>query len=51
MQPLAIDTQSFEDLRNNGCVYVDKTVIIYRMITVDGFIFFYDLAGSENHYW
>jgi hypothetical protein len=33
MKQLALDTQSFEDLRDNGCVYVDKTEIIYRMIT------------------
>ncbi|MDR1483598.1 MAG: AAA family ATPase, partial [Planctomycetaceae bacterium] len=33
MKQLALDTQSFEILRNNGCVYVDKTEVIYRMIT------------------
>jgi hypothetical protein len=39
MKQLALDTQSFEDLRNNNCVYVDKTEIIYRMIT-SGRIYF-----------
>ncbi|MDR1486081.1 MAG: ATP-binding protein [Planctomycetaceae bacterium] len=33
MKQLALDTQSFEILRDNGCVYVDKTEVIYRMIT------------------
>jgi hypothetical protein len=33
MKPLALDTQSFEDLRNNHCLYVDKTEIIHRMIS------------------
>ncbi|MDR0704408.1 MAG: AAA family ATPase, partial [Planctomycetaceae bacterium] len=33
MKQLALDTQSFAILRNNKCVYVDKTAIIYRMIT------------------
>ncbi|MDR2679816.1 MAG: AAA family ATPase, partial [Tannerella sp.] len=33
MQQLALDTQSFEDLRNNNCVYVDKTEIIHKVIT------------------
>jgi hypothetical protein len=31
MKQLALDTQSFENLRNNECVYVDKTEIIYRI--------------------
>jgi hypothetical protein len=39
MKQLALDTQSFEDLRNNDCVYVDKTEIIHRMIT-NGRIYF-----------
>jgi hypothetical protein len=39
MKQLALDTQSFENLRNNECVYVDKTEIIYRMIT-EGRIYF-----------
>ncbi|MDR2621574.1 MAG: AAA family ATPase, partial [Dysgonamonadaceae bacterium] len=39
MKQLAVDTQSFEILRNNECVYVDKTEIIYKMIT-SGRIYF-----------
>ncbi|MDR0733506.1 MAG: ATP-binding protein [Dysgonamonadaceae bacterium] len=31
MKNLPIGTQSFEVLRNTGCVYVDKTETIYRM--------------------
>ena len=26
-----IGIQNFEDLRNNDCVYVDKTELIYRL--------------------
>ena len=26
-----IGIQSFEDLRNNNCVYIDKTELIYRL--------------------
>ena len=33
MKQLALDTQSFEALRSNGCVYVDKTEVIHRMVT------------------
>ena len=33
MKQLALDTQSFEILRNNEYIYVDKTEVIYRMIT------------------
>ena len=33
MQQLALDTQSFEQLRKRQCLYVDKTEAIYRMIT------------------
>ncbi|MDR2345818.1 MAG: AAA family ATPase, partial [Planctomycetaceae bacterium] len=39
MKQLALDTQTFEILRNNKCVYVDKTEDIYRMIT-SGRIYF-----------
>jgi hypothetical protein len=39
MQQLAIDTQSFDNLRNNDCVYVDKTELIYKMIT-NGRVYF-----------
>jgi hypothetical protein len=33
MQQLALDTQSFEQLRKRQCLYVDKTEDIYKMIT------------------
>ncbi|MDR1484496.1 MAG: ATP-binding protein [Planctomycetaceae bacterium] len=33
MKQLALDTQSFENLRNTDSVYVDKTEVIYKMIT------------------
>ncbi|MDR1097148.1 MAG: AAA family ATPase, partial [Tannerella sp.] len=33
MQQLGVDTQSFEKLRSRNCLYVDKTEVIYRMIT------------------
>ncbi|MDR1339101.1 MAG: AAA family ATPase, partial [Prevotellaceae bacterium] len=39
MKKLALDTQSFENLRNRECVYVDKTEIICRMIA-DGRVYF-----------
>ncbi|MDR1593904.1 MAG: ATP-binding protein [Prevotellaceae bacterium] len=39
MKELPIGTQSFEILRNDGCLYVDKTEYIYRMITT-GRIYF-----------
>lgn len=30
-QKIPIGIQNFEDLRNNDCVYVDKTELIYRL--------------------
>jgi hypothetical protein len=33
MKQLGLDTQSFEKLRKGQCLYVDKTEVIYRMIT------------------
>jgi hypothetical protein len=33
MKPLPIGIQSFADLRKRGCLYVDKTEDIHRMIT------------------
>ena len=29
-----IGIQNFEDLRNNDCVYVDKTELIYRLTQI-----------------
>jgi hypothetical protein len=39
MEKLPIGIQSFEKLRNNGCLYVDKTEHIYRMVT-EGSVYF-----------
>jgi hypothetical protein len=33
MKKLSIGRQSFEDLRKNDCIYVDKTEIIHRMLS------------------
>ena len=33
LQPIAIDTSSFSELRKNQCVYVDKTAYFHRLIT------------------
>lgn len=30
-----IGIQNFEDLRNNNCVYVDKTALIYQLANTD----------------
>ncbi|MCR5289377.1 MAG: ATP-binding protein [Treponema sp.] len=30
---LPIGIQDFEDLRNRGCIYVDKTALVYKLIT------------------
>jgi hypothetical protein len=39
MKQLPIGRQSFEDLRKNGCLYVDKTEIIHRILS-NGKIYF-----------
>ncbi|MDR2643302.1 MAG: AAA family ATPase [Planctomycetaceae bacterium] len=39
MKKLPIGTQSFENLRENDCIYVDKTEIVHRMIS-EGRIYF-----------
>ncbi len=33
LQPIAIDSSSFPELRKNNCVYVDKTAYFHRLIT------------------
>ena len=46
-----VGIQSFESIRKDGYVYVDKTPIIYKMITKSGHHFFFDRAeyhGMEN---
>ncbi|MDR1383028.1 MAG: AAA family ATPase, partial [Planctomycetaceae bacterium] len=39
MKQLPLGRQSFEDLRSNGCIYVDKTDIIHRIIS-NGKVYF-----------
>ncbi|MDR2138695.1 MAG: AAA family ATPase, partial [Tannerella sp.] len=39
MKKLPLGTQSFGNLRNDDCVYVDKTEIIHRMI-LSGRVYF-----------
>ncbi|MDR2085682.1 MAG: AAA family ATPase, partial [Dysgonamonadaceae bacterium] len=39
MKKLPIGIQSFEDLRSNNYLYVDKTEIIHRIIS-DGKVYF-----------
>ena len=34
-----IGIQSFKDLRDNGCIYVDKTALIYRLVKQGKFYF------------
>ena len=36
MRPIATDTNDFPRLRNEGCIYVDKTKFIHRLLTTDG---------------
>ena len=36
MQPIATDTSSFAEMREQGCVYVDKTAYFHRLATIPG---------------
>ena len=36
MRPIATDTNDFPRLRNDGCIYVDKTKFIHRLLTTVG---------------
>ena len=36
MQPIATDTSSFVEVREQGCVYVDKTAYFHRLATIHG---------------
>ena len=36
MRPIATDTNDFPRLRNEGCIYVDKTKFVHRLLTTDG---------------
>ena len=33
MRPIATDTHDFPKLRNKGCIYVDKTMFLHRMVS------------------
>ena len=33
MRPIATDTNDFPKLRENGCIYVDKTEFVHRMVS------------------
>ncbi|MBR0066013.1 MAG: AAA family ATPase, partial [Kiritimatiellae bacterium] len=33
MKPIATDTHDFPKLREKGCIYVDKTRFIHRLVT------------------
>ncbi len=33
MRPIATDTHDFPSLRRDGCIYVDKTMFIHRLVT------------------
>lgn len=36
MRPIATDTHDFPKIRNEGCIYVDKTMFMHRMISTVG---------------
>ena len=36
MKPIATDTNDFQRLRSEGCIYVDKTEFIHRLLTTVG---------------
>ena len=33
MRPIATDTHDFPKLRENGCIYVDKTMFLHRLVS------------------
>ena len=35
MRPIATDTNDFPKLRERGCIYVDKTEFVHRMVSDD----------------
>ncbi|NCC52859.1 MAG: hypothetical protein EOM20_16820 [Spartobacteria bacterium] len=39
MKKLPIGTQDFEKLRTEDCLYIDKTALLYRLITEGGVYF------------
>ncbi|MBR4894732.1 MAG: AAA family ATPase, partial [Kiritimatiellae bacterium] len=36
MRPIATDTHDFPSLRRDGCIYVDKTKYIHRLVSTVG---------------
>ena len=36
MRPIATDTSDFPKLREKGCIYVDKTAFVHRMVSCEG---------------
>ena len=36
MRPIATDTNDFPKLREKGCIYVDKTEFVHRMVSCEG---------------
>ena len=36
MRPIATDTHDFPSLRRDGCIYVDKTKFIHRLVSTVG---------------
>ena len=36
MKPIATDTHDFPSLRRDGCIYVDKTMYVHRLVTTIG---------------
>ena len=36
MKPIATDTADFPSLRRDGCIYVDKTMYMHRLISTKG---------------
>lgn len=45
---LPFGIQDFESLRSDGYLYVDKTELIYRLVTTGRYYFLSDSAGSER---
>ncbi len=34
LQPIPTDTHDFPEIRENGCIYVDKTAYFHKLITM-----------------
>ena len=41
MRPIATDTHDFPSIRRDGCIYVDKTMFIHRLVTTVGLKLFF----------